>query len=84
MPYASSLNRDPDAALPIEQAFASLGALSIGDHNRVTHDGPCLTILVVAEVVHSGDLVGTPPGLTNQPPRSGSPQAVLPLAWHDG
>lgn len=57
MPFTFNLIPDPDTALEIERAYASLAALDIPDRDLVTQYGPCVTFLVVADRVRPDVLV---------------------------
>ena len=56
MPYAINLTLDPEAALQIERVYASLASLDVRDDDLVTQYGPCMTILVVSDLIHVDDL----------------------------
>ena len=56
MPFAFNLTLDPITSLEIERVYARLATLAIPHHDLVTQYGPCVTILVAGDRVHSNTL----------------------------
>jgi hypothetical protein len=56
LPFAFNLTLDPETSLKIERVYADLATLKIPDQDLITQYGPCVTILVVADRVHSDDI----------------------------
>ena len=59
MPYALNLRLDDGSSTGIEQMYSQLAGLQVSQHDMVTQYAPCVTILVVADVLSPETLART-------------------------
>ena len=59
MPYAINLKLDDKSSTDIEQVYSQLAALQVSEQDIVTQYGPCVTLLIVTEMVSPETLART-------------------------